>query len=66
VPVEPALVPGVDLFTHGADDPLRQQRRYLRDIVDPATGPVGFELEDTYGQFNTMHLTGRGAVHTRV
>lgn len=30
--------PGVDLFTHGAEDPLRQQRQYLRDIVDPAIG----------------------------
>lgn len=32
--------PGVDLFTHVAEDPIRQQRGYLRTIIDPAVGSV--------------------------
>lgn len=32
--------PGVDLYTHVAEDPLRDQLRYLRDVIDPAVGEV--------------------------
>ena len=32
--------PGVDLFTHVAEDPIREQRGYLRTIIDPAVGSV--------------------------
>jgi histone H3/H4 len=32
--------PGVDLYTHVAADPLRDQLRYLREVIDPAVGEV--------------------------
>jgi hypothetical protein len=32
--------PGVDLYTHVAQDPLPDQLRYLRNVVDPAVGQV--------------------------
>ena len=32
--------PGVDLYTHVAGDPLRDQLRYLREVIDPAVGQV--------------------------
>lgn len=30
-----------------------------------ADGPIRLDLEDTYGQFNWMRLTGQGPVRTR-
>lgn len=32
--------PGVDLFTHVAENPIVEQRGYLRTIIDPAVGTV--------------------------
>jgi hypothetical protein len=32
--------PGVDLYTHGASDPLADQQSYLSEVVDPALGRV--------------------------
>ena len=32
--------PGVDLYTHVAEDPLADQLRYLRQVVDPSVGAV--------------------------
>jgi hypothetical protein len=42
--------PAVDLFTHGASDPLRQQGRYLTEIVDPQIG----RLLDAYARGNAL------------
>lgn len=36
--------PGVDLYTHVAQDPLVDQLKYLRDVIDKAVG----EVLDTY------------------
>lgn len=32
--------PGVDLYTHVASEPLEQQRRYVREVLDPLVGRV--------------------------
>lgn len=53
--------PGVDLFTHVARDPLQQQRRYVREVLDPLVGRVleAYEragaLDDTYVLFVSDH-----------
>jgi predicted AlkP superfamily pyrophosphatase or phosphodiesterase len=35
-----AYFPGVDLYTHVANDPINDQRNYVRDVVDQAVGAV--------------------------
>ena len=53
--------PGVDLYTHVAEDPLRDQLRYLRDVIDPAVGEVldvyraAGALDDTWVMFVADH-----------
>jgi hypothetical protein len=45
--------PGVDLFTHGASDPLRQQAGYLAEVVDPQVG----RLLDVYAAAGALDST---------
>ena len=45
--------PGVDLFTHGASDPLRQQSAYLTEVVDPQIG----RLLDAYAEAGALDST---------
>lgn len=45
--------PAVDLFTHGADDALRQQAGYLREVIDPAMGAV----VDAYARAGVLEST---------
>jgi hypothetical protein len=45
--------PGVDLFTHGATDPLEQQARYLAEIVDPEIG----RILDAYARLGALDST---------
>jgi hypothetical protein len=45
--------PGVDLYTHVAEDPLRDQLRYLRQVIDPAVG----EVLDAYGKAGALEGT---------
>lgn len=53
--------PGIDLYSHVADDPLNQQQRYLQEVLDPAIGQVldAYEkrdaLSDTYVIFIADH-----------
>jgi len=53
--------PGVDLYTHVAEHPIPDQRRYLREVVDSAVGSVLDEyrragaLDDTYVLFVADH-----------
>lgn len=53
--------PGVDLYTHVAQDPLRDQLRYLRQVIDPAVGEVldayrkAGALNDTWVMFVADH-----------
>lgn len=53
--------PGVDLYTHVAQDPLRDQQRYLRDVIDEAVGEVldayrkAGALEGTWVMFVADH-----------
>lgn len=53
--------PGVDLYTHVAADPLRDQMRYLREVIDPAVGQVldayrkAGALEGTWVMFVADH-----------
>ncbi|WNG35415.1 alkaline phosphatase family protein [Archangium violaceum] len=53
--------PGVDLYTHVAGEPLEQQRRYVREVLDPLVGRVldayaeAGVLEDTYVLFVSDH-----------
>lgn len=35
-----AYFPGIDLFTHQAEDPLASQQRYLAEVVDPAVAQL--------------------------
>lgn len=53
--------PGVDLYTHVAEQPIDDQRNYLRDVVDDCVGLIlaeyqaqGF-LEETYVVFVSDH-----------
>jgi hypothetical protein len=54
-------IPGIDLFTHVAEDALSRQIDYLADVVDPIVGDVlsAFEargaLDDTYVVFVSDH-----------
>jgi hypothetical protein len=54
-------LPGVDLFTHVADDPLPDQREYLREVIDAAVGEVlsvyrdAGALDETYVLFVSDH-----------
>lgn len=45
--------PGIDLYTHGADEPLQSQERYLSEVVDGALGRV-FDL---YARLNALEST---------
>jgi hypothetical protein len=53
--------PGVDLYTHVAQDPIRDQTRYLREVIDPAVGEVldayrkAGALEGTWVMFVADH-----------
>ena len=53
--------PGVDLYSHVAREPLEQQRRYVREVLDPLVGRVldayaeAGVLEDTYVLFVSDH-----------
>lgn len=53
--------PGVDLYTHVAEQPLTDQRSYLRDVIDASVGEVlrayatAGGLEDTYVVFVADH-----------
>jgi hypothetical protein len=53
--------PGVDLYTHAAEEPIADQLSYLREVIDPAVGEllaVYRELgamEDTYVIFVSDH-----------
>jgi hypothetical protein len=53
--------PGVDLFTHLAEDPLRQQRGYFTEVIDRAVGRIielyraAGALDDTYVLFVSDH-----------
>jgi hypothetical protein len=33
-------LPGVDLYTHQAENPLEEKQRYLADVIDPLVGAV--------------------------
>jgi hypothetical protein len=54
-------IPGIDLFTHVAEDALLKQMDYLADVVDPIIGDVlnAFDvrggLDDTYVVFIADH-----------
>jgi hypothetical protein len=45
--------PGVDLYTHVAEDPLPDQLRYLREVIDRAVG----EVLDAYAGAGALHDT---------
>ncbi|HEU0300738.1 MAG TPA: alkaline phosphatase family protein [Longimicrobium sp.] len=45
--------PGVDLYTHVAENPLPDQLRYLRNVIDPAVG----ELLDAYRGAGALEST---------
>ncbi len=53
--------PGIDLYTHEAKEPIASQRRYLREVIDPAIGEVldayraRGALEGTYVLFVSDH-----------
>lgn len=47
--------PGVDLFTHVAREPLEQQRRYVREVLDPLVGRV-LEAYDGAGVLEDTHV----------
>ncbi len=53
--------PGIDIFTHAAEDPLASQTRYLEFVTDPAVGAVFDEyrkkgaLDQTYFIFISDH-----------
>lgn len=53
--------PGIDLFTHQADDPIESQQRYLREVTGPAIEQVldlyreAGVLDDTYVLFVSDH-----------
>jgi hypothetical protein len=46
-------LPGVDLYTHVAREPLEQQRRYVREVLDPLVGRV----LDTYARAGVLDDT---------
>lgn len=48
-----AYFPGVDLYTHGAVDPLAEQQRYLSEVIDPALG----RLLDAYERADALRST---------
>ena len=45
--------PGIDIFTHEAEDPLNSQVRYLEHVTDPAVG----EVLDEYRKHNALDNT---------
>jgi hypothetical protein len=45
--------PGIDIFTHEAEDPLNSQIRYLEHVTDPAVG----EVLDEYSKHNALDNT---------
>jgi hypothetical protein len=45
--------PGIDLYTHGATEPLREQERYLEDVVDPQLG----RIFDLYARMGLLQST---------
>ncbi|MDQ3388552.1 MAG: alkaline phosphatase family protein [Gemmatimonadota bacterium] len=46
-------LPGIDLFTHEADPPLAEQRRYLREVTNPAI----VEVLDAYAEARALEAT---------
>lgn len=47
--------PGVDLFTHVAEDPLPQQRGYFAEVIDPAVARI-VELYRAAGALDDTHI----------
>ena len=45
--------PGIDIFTHAAEDPLNSQKRYLAHVTDGAVGQV----LDEYSRHNALDNT---------
>ena len=45
--------PGIDIFTHAAEDPLNSQKRYLAHVTDGAVGQV----LDEYNRHNALDNT---------
>lgn len=58
--------PGIDLYSHVADDPLNQQQRYLQEVLDPAIGQVldAYEKRDTLDDTYVIFIADHG--HTPV
>jgi hypothetical protein len=46
-------MPGIDIFTHAAEDPLNSQIRYLEHVTDPAVG----QMLDEYRKHNALDNT---------
>jgi len=47
--------PGIDIFTHAAEDPLESQVRYLELVTDPTVGKV----LDEYAEKSQQNRIGR-------
>ncbi len=58
--------PGVDLYAHVANDPLPDQRIYLRDVVDSAVGTILTEYEARGALESTYVLIVSDHGHTPV
>jgi hypothetical protein len=58
--------PGIDLYTHVAEQPLAAQRRYLGEVVDSAIGMVlaAYARHDTLGRTYVIIVADHG--HTPV
>ena len=58
--------PGVDLFSHVAENPLDQQMRYLREVLDPSIGRVldAYERAGALGETFVLFVADHG--HTPV
>ena len=58
--------PGVDLFSHGAEDVLEQQKRYLREVLDPLFGAVlnAYAAKGVLGDTHVIFVSDHG--HTPV
>jgi len=58
--------PGVDLFSHVAETPLEDQKRYLREVLDPLIGAVlkAYESKGVLGDTHVLFVSDHG--HTPV
>jgi hypothetical protein len=59
-------LPGVDLFSHVAEDVLEQQKRYLREVLDPLIGAVldAYSAKGVLGDTHVLLVSDHG--HTPV